>query len=64
MDHYLLIIYGDVEPGIVGPFATDEERLEAARRHRRFFGLRDNIFRLDAEGEVEVDMISTTEMET
>ncbi len=63
MDHYLLIIYGDVEPGIVGPFATDEERLKAARRHWRAFGPRDSIFRLDAEGEVEVDMIGTTEME-
>jgi len=34
MSLFLLIIWGDTEPEIRGPFPTDEARLEAARKHR------------------------------
>jgi hypothetical protein len=34
MKYYLLKMLGDVEPELEGPFATDDEVLEAAKRHR------------------------------
>ena len=33
-DFYALIIEGDVEPELIGPFETEEERDSAAQRHR------------------------------
>jgi len=61
---YLLIIYNDVEPHIMGPYTTDDERLEAARRHRCEFGSDDGLFRLDAEGRVDVDVFAAAELES
>lgn len=56
--HYLLYIWAGVEPEVHGPYATDEERLEAARaidtdEH--------GIFRLDATGPVEVSSFGARE---
>jgi hypothetical protein len=34
MKYYLLKMLGDVEPELEGPFATDDEVLEVAKRHR------------------------------
>jgi hypothetical protein len=34
MKYYLLTMLGDVEPDLAGPFATDDDVLEAAKRHR------------------------------
>lgn len=33
--HYLVVVWGDVEPCLRGPFARDATRLAAARKHRR-----------------------------
>lgn len=49
--HYLLFIWGGVEPELHGPYATDEALLAAARavdteEH--------GVFRLDVTGTVEV----------
>ena len=57
--HYLLYIWGGVEPELHGPYATDEERLEAARaidtdEH--------GIFRLDVTGTVEVTSFGAGEV--
>jgi hypothetical protein len=34
MKFYLLTLLGEVEPDLAGPFATDTDVLEAAKRHR------------------------------
>ena len=61
--HYLLFIWGGVEPELHGPYPTDEERLEAAR------GLASDgdedehgIFRLDVAGPVEVTSFGAAEV--
>ena len=57
--HYLLFIWGGVEPELHGPYATDEARLEAARaidtdEH--------GVFRLDVAGPVEVTSFGAAEV--
>jgi hypothetical protein len=44
---FLLVIWGDCQPEIKGPYASDVERLALARRHRVRSGDRDGLFRLD-----------------
>ena len=57
--HYLLFVWGNVEPELRGPYATDEERLEAARAIADApQGNEHGIFRLDATGSVEVTSFS------
>jgi hypothetical protein len=34
MKFYLLTLLGDVEPDLAGPFATPDDVVEAAKRHR------------------------------
>ncbi len=46
---YLVVVYGDVEPRLRGPFKTDATRLAAARKHRREEGNEDGLFRLDID---------------
>ena len=43
----LLIMDGDVSPYIIGPFDSEDLRLEAARVHRAVNGDRDGIYMLD-----------------
>ena len=33
-DYYLLVVWGDVEPQLKGPFKTEEERDQAAKDER------------------------------
>ncbi len=59
MSLYLLIVHGDVEPQIVGPFPREAERDAYAKNHRAGDpDMRDGIFTLEAEGEVHVDTYS------
>jgi hypothetical protein len=51
---HLLVMWGDVEPQLIGPFDTDEARLEAARKHRREQSDEDGLYMLDAVGPVSV----------
>lgn len=44
---FLLVIWGDVQPEIKGPYASDIERVALARKHRARSGDRDGLFRLD-----------------
>ncbi len=61
--HYLLFIWGSVEPELHGPYATDEERLDAARALAADGGDDEHaIFRLDASGPVEVASFSGREI--
>ena len=45
---YLLVMVGDVEPALLGPFAGDQARLDAARRYRDTRGDRDGLYRVDS----------------
>ena len=61
--HYLLYVWGGVEPELRGPYATDEERLDAARALAADGGGDDHgIFRVDAVGQVEVSSFSGREI--
>ena len=57
---YLLYVWGSVEPELHGPYATDEERVEAARA---LASDEDGVFRLDAVGAVEVAPFGGWEIE-
>jgi len=45
---FLLIVFGDVQPELRGPYQSDLERVAVARRHRERFGDRDGLFRINA----------------
>lgn len=45
---YLLVLVGDVDPELQGPFPNDDARLEAARAHRAEYGDEDGLYRLEA----------------
>lgn len=47
--HYLVVVWGDVEPSLRGPFARDATRLAAARKFRREEGADDGLYRLDID---------------
>jgi hypothetical protein len=55
MKHYLLIVWGDLDPEIMGPFDTVEFRDRRAREIRKARGDKDGIYTLSAAGKVEVD---------
>jgi hypothetical protein len=46
VNHYLVIVYGDIEPEIF-PFETTMERDNAAIKHKHINGDDDGIFKLD-----------------
>ncbi len=48
---YLLYVWRGVDPALHGPYASDEERVEAARA---LASDEDGVFRLDAAGPIEV----------
>ena len=50
MKHYLVIVWEDVEPEILGPFATTEERDVAADDNKDKYGNENGIFPLDISG--------------
>ena len=63
---YLLIVHGDVDPQVRGPYPNDRARLEAARKHREQDGdLHDGTFRLDvaATGKPSVSVFTGAELE-
>lgn len=60
---YLLIMHGDVAPELKGPYDSEEERDQAAAIWRDRNGDDDGIYRLDAEGKVEVDSYGSGEMD-
>lgn len=57
---YLLYVWGCVDPELHGPYATDEERIEAARA---LASDTDGVFRLNAVGPVEVESFGAWEIE-
>lgn len=52
---YLLVIWNDVEPEIIGPFSSERNRLAEAKNIRQQDPNKDHgIYRLEADGNVEI----------
>jgi len=47
MTRYLLVVAGDIEPELKGPYKTEAGRDTAALAHKRAHGDRDGLFMLD-----------------
>lgn len=58
--YYVIIIYQDIEPELIGPFPTEETRDEKARELKRQYGNEHGIFpmNIDAEGKPAVGAYS------
>jgi hypothetical protein len=66
--HWLIVVEGDVEPELRGPYKDDDARLQAARKIHADSSEDDwpGLFRLDVRGvihSVEVDSFAGYEME-
>lgn len=62
---FLLVMVGDVDPEMRGPFKSDDERLAAARAYRAEEGEDDGLYRLNVSfnGKPEVSPFFGDEME-
>ena len=60
---HLLVMHGDVEPELLGPFKTDQDRIDRARLHRADHGDDDGLYRVDATGTVDVYSFSGKELD-
>ena len=55
MRKYLLIVHGDVEPEVRGPFKGNRTRYGAAQRHRDADpSMEDGLYAVDCAGPVEI----------
>ena len=64
MKAYLLILWGDCEPEMRGPFATPDQRDTVAREVRHEYGMGHGLFRIDVgiDGSYEASVFRTTEL--
>lgn len=53
---YLLVLLGNLEPELRGPFDTDRDRLTAAVAHRRAHGDHDGLYRVNLWGSGRLDV--------
>jgi hypothetical protein len=65
MKAYLLILWGDCEPDMRGPFATADQRDTIAREVRREYGTGHGLFRIDVgvDGTYEASVFRGAESE-
>lgn len=61
MQHYLLIIWNDIESAVEGPFENDEARLARAREIREESD-EHGVYRLNSPGEPTVEDFSGGEI--
>ena len=54
--YYVVVMRGDIEPELHGPFGSQRARDRAAWEYRAEHGDDDGIFALDIGGKVHVDM--------
>ncbi|KZX57752.1 hypothetical protein A3709_19205 [Halioglobus sp. HI00S01] len=61
-DYYLLILHGDVEPELRGPFESAETRDNAARNHRQADDgdLCDGLFPVDVDAGTSINVDTYT----
>ena len=55
---YLLFIYDDIEPEIMGPYDTDEDRDRVAKELREAHGNKHGIYKLDGVHETNIETYS------
>lgn len=60
MKYYLLIIYGDVEPALRGPYKFAEGRDRAAKRHRAINGEEDGLYKMNVHRDGRPEAIPYT----
>lgn len=56
--HYVLVVWGDIEPQLIGPFGTPGERDEWAKNFRANEGEGHGVFPIDSAGAVDVGSYS------
>ena len=59
--HYVLTIWRGVEPAVLGPYETDDERAEAAKSAYAEMDQTDSIFWLNATASGEIEVGAYTE---
>ena len=60
---YLLLMFGDVDPDVFGPYRDEDERTQAARRYRAENGTDDGLFRVDSSHEPAITAFSGAELD-
>ena len=50
MTYYLVFVYDDIDPGLIGPFPSEEMRDDKAIEIREEFGKDHGIYALDIDG--------------
>lgn len=61
---WLVIVWEDIEPSVIGPFEDDEKRLNAALEFRKREGKDHGLYRLDIKEEFpEISPFSGGELE-
>ena len=60
---YLLVMWGDVDPEVCGPYKDEDDRTAAAQDTRRAHGDGDGLYRIDANGSLRVSCFSSRELE-
>jgi hypothetical protein len=65
MRAYLLILWGDCEPEMRGPFATPDQRDTVAAEVRREYGTGHGLFRIDVgvDGDYEASVFRAADSE-
>jgi hypothetical protein len=62
---WLLVVEGDVEPFVYGPYADEDKRVNGAKRWRKREGDTDTLLRIDVEnGRPTVSAFTSGELET
>ena len=56
MDYYFLFVWGCVEPELVGPFATIEDRNSEAKKYREEHGNQNDFFTLEVTKGCQIDV--------
>lgn len=56
--HYVLVVWGDIEPQLIGPFETPGERDGKAREIRAQYGKENEIFPVDSAGAIDINSYS------
>lgn len=63
MRYYLLIIHGDVEPEVRGPFKSDAGAVRAARKHRRKYGDEDGLYAVQARNKPRIEAYCSSDFD-
>jgi hypothetical protein len=63
MKYYLLVMWSDVEPRLIGPYKSAELRDDDAKKRYAKDGGRSGFYRVNSEGRMCISAFSNKEME-